>query len=91
MGKGSFQSDAGFIALSFKICEWGQNRQIICKEVKKKVVLFPVEVQSKLLTDSKEFVHLEEVIVGDTVDPVVNIHTFLVEFEVDLFEDFLSG
>ena len=48
-------------------------------------------MQSKLLADSKELVHLEEVIVGDTVDPVVNVHTFLVEFEVDLFEDFLSG
>ena len=78
VGGGSFKSDAGFIALSFKICKWGQNGQIICKEVEKKVILFPVEVQSKLLADSKELVHLEEVIVGDAVDPVIDVHTFLV-------------
>ena len=48
-------------------------------------------MQSKLLADSKELVHLEEVIVGDAIYPVIDVHTFLVEFEVDLLEDFLSG
>ena len=48
-------------------------------------------MQSKLLANSKELVHLEDVIVGDAVDPVVDVHTFLIEFEVDFLEDFLSG